>query len=277
MWLGWQDIDRIETAEKIAQQRLLIKSKTNKVASTSIEAGVYGYNFPDALVARPLVGLYSSEKDGTELAYLLPEGNKDNYSKEYNWYFGGYNNSPSDSNVFAGKNRYETSISVANAFKNVLNKNFNTIILVNGENYPDALSASVLSAKYNAPILLTPSKNVYQNLTNYIKNNNIKNIIVVGGNNSINSNVANTYASKAIAPTPKPVPKPTDKPTDKPTSKPNTNVSHETIGGIIHGNRDSGIYHVPGQRYYNKIKPENLRFFNTEAEAIRAGYRKSKI
>lgn len=42
----------------------------------------------------------------------------------------------------------------------------------------------------------------------------------------------------------------------------------------IKGNADSGIYHVPGGRYYNATKPEDC--FRTEADAVRAGYRKSK-
>ncbi len=42
----------------------------------------------------------------------------------------------------------------------------------------------------------------------------------------------------------------------------------------IKGNADSGIYHMPGGRYYNATKPEDC--FRTEADAVRAGYRKSR-
>lgn len=35
----------------------------------------------------------------------------------------------------------------------------------------------------------------------------------------------------------------------------------------------SKIYHVPGGAFYDRVKPEQC--FNTEAEAIQAGYRKS--
>lgn len=43
----------------------------------------------------------------------------------------------------------------------------------------------------------------------------------------------------------------------------------------IKGNANSGIYHVPGGRYYNVTKAEEC--FRTEAAAVAAGYRKSKL
>lgn len=43
----------------------------------------------------------------------------------------------------------------------------------------------------------------------------------------------------------------------------------------IKGNADSGIYHVPGQRYYGVTHPEDC--FRTEAAAMNAGYRRSKV
>ncbi|GAB3586948.1 sunset domain-containing protein [Calidifontibacter terrae] len=43
----------------------------------------------------------------------------------------------------------------------------------------------------------------------------------------------------------------------------------------IKGNLSSHIYHLPWQRFYSKTKPEMC--FATEAAAIKAGYRKSKV
>jgi hypothetical protein len=43
----------------------------------------------------------------------------------------------------------------------------------------------------------------------------------------------------------------------------------------IKGNANSGIYHVPGGRYYSRTKPEEC--FATEAAAQAAGYRRSKL
>lgn len=45
----------------------------------------------------------------------------------------------------------------------------------------------------------------------------------------------------------------------------------------IIGNKNSMIYHVPGSASYNKINPENRVYFDTEADAEKAGYRKTKM
>lgn len=50
----------------------------------------------------------------------------------------------------------------------------------------------------------------------------------------------------------------------------------KTDGKII-GNKNSKIYHFPGSASYNKISPENRVYFDTEAEAEKAGYRKTKM
>lgn len=46
--------------------------------------------------------------------------------------------------------------------------------------------------------------------------------------------------------------------------------------GQIVGNRNSHIYHVPGQRGYN-MNSSNAVYFQTEQDAINAGYRKAKV
>lgn len=49
----------------------------------------------------------------------------------------------------------------------------------------------------------------------------------------------------------------------------------ETGTKRIIGNRNSKIYHVPGQHSY-RLNMVNAIYFNSEKEAIRAGYRCSK-
>lgn len=48
----------------------------------------------------------------------------------------------------------------------------------------------------------------------------------------------------------------------------------DTTWGPVKGNRNSMIYHAPGQRDYTI---NNVVWFNTEDEAVAAGYRKAKI
>jgi outer membrane biosynthesis protein TonB len=93
------------------------------------------------------------------------------------------------------------------------------------------------------------------------------------------------------APAPSATPAPTTKP--KPTAKPVPAIAPTAkpasapippavdVGaapcqpGQIKGNRNSGIYHAPGQRDYGKTQA-NVECFNTEAEAQAAGYRRAK-
>ncbi len=47
-------------------------------------------------------------------------------------------------------------------------------------------------------------------------------------------------------------------------------------GTWIKGNINSKIYHVPGGRDYGKISPQNIVWFETEADALAAGFRRAQ-
>jgi len=55
----------------------------------------------------------------------------------------------------AGQGQYQTSVAIAEAYNN--NGDCGNVILASGDSFPDALSASILSKKMNAPILLVNS------------------------------------------------------------------------------------------------------------------------
>lgn len=86
---------------------------------------------------------------------------------------------------FGGADRYETSIKISQ--NNWTGSNY--IILVSGENYPDALSASSLSKKYNAPILLTQRSGISSKLLEEIKRLNATNAFIIGGTGVVSSTV----------------------------------------------------------------------------------------
>ena len=44
----------------------------------------------------------------------------------------------------------------------------------------------------------------------------------------------------------------------------------------IVANRDSKLYHLPGMKYYHKVKSHHRITFNSEAEAVKAGYKKAR-
>lgn len=62
----------------------------------------------------------------------------------------------------------------------------------------------------------------------------------------------------------------------------NSSLSEEkeqpyAANGKIIGNKKSMIYHVPDGKFYNTILEENRIYFNSEEDAKKAGYRKSKL
>lgn len=91
--------------------------------------------------------------------------------------------------------------------------------------------------------------------------------------NRLSQNARNGYWGLWGAPAgaPSNVYKPAPIPAPKPSYTPSTSQ------GVIKGNRRSMIYHMPGQRYYNKISARNVVYFNSVAEAQAAGYRASKV
>ena len=79
----------------------------------------------------------------------------------------------------SGNNRYETSAKIGERLVS------STVILASGENFPDALAASTLAQKIEAPILLVSKDKIDQSVIDYFKNHNIKKVLVVGGQLSI--------------------------------------------------------------------------------------------
>ena len=92
-----------------------------------------------------------------------------------------------------GDNRYATAFKVANTLKSTLGvSKFDTVIVTDGTNFADALAGSYLSAKKNAPILMTDKKDTnINNLVTYIKNN-LKSggtVYILGGTAAVSDSV----------------------------------------------------------------------------------------
>lgn len=186
---------RFETSYKVDDEiQNLIKIKNpDRGIYTDVIAVYDGYNFPDALAAVPFMYMYNSRPNTNYLSFypdnVSPEGRK---TGAVTLVFGGKSSVPEygyEETRFAGKNRYETATLIANGYKNILGIDINKVILISGENYADALSSTPIASMENAAILLSGSKKLNSYAKEFILKNNIKDVIIVGGENSISNDV----------------------------------------------------------------------------------------
>ncbi|MDR3602652.1 MAG: cell wall-binding repeat-containing protein [Desulfosporosinus sp.] len=96
----------------------------------------------------------------------------------------------------AGQDHYQTSVAIAESYNN--NGDCNNVILASGDSFPDALSASILSKKMNAPILLVGSTvNSSSEAFNYISSHvsNTGTVYIMGGTGVIGPDFETKLAS----------------------------------------------------------------------------------
>lgn len=184
--------DRFDTSDKLSQE----VSRLSKKSSQAIL--VNGYKNIDALSV-------SSLATKEDLPILLNGRNTLNMSvknrlKQMNvkkvYIIGGNNSISSDVEKelnrmqisvvrLSGTDRYETSANIAK----YAYKDFNEAIVASGENPVDALAASTLTGKKEAPMLLTNKNKIPKSIKKIIEDMDIGKITIVGGENSITDNV----------------------------------------------------------------------------------------
>ena len=139
-------------------------------------------NYPDALVAVPRI-----YEDGVILLT-----NSEYKFDEANLVFGGENSVPGYEGVkrIAGQTRYETALEIVKELGS------DKLIIADGENYPDALSASILAKTEKAPILIVPrDKNTIKEsgIKNFIENRDLNKVYIIGGVNSVKEEVESYF------------------------------------------------------------------------------------
>lgn len=179
--------DRYETSSKIAENL----GTYDEIFIAS------GEDFADALSAAPIASIKN-------IPILLSP--KDNLSKNttnfingkiiYKSYVVGDTNSLSANilNSLAnfngeridGADKYDRNINVINKFKDQIN--FNTIFIASGNDFPDSLSGCALASKTNSPVILINNNNI-DKVKNLIKDKDIKNIVILGGEGAVLNSV----------------------------------------------------------------------------------------
>ena len=98
-------------------------------------------------------------------------------------------------NRLSGNDRYDTSSQIA---KQGWSNGSDSCILVYGGNYPDALSATPLAKKLNAPILLTENTSLTPITKQTIVDLNVKNVTIIGGTGVLSSAIDTELQSMNI-------------------------------------------------------------------------------
>lgn len=184
-------IDRVDTAFAVYNEI----NYSKKIIGYGNTGAVYsGKSYTDALAAAP----YMYQLNKGQKKYIKPLVP---YIKALNYLnidtvFGGVDSVPNTPSTkaatrrFSGSNRYKTAIEIAKGYKDILNKDIDTVVLVSADSFPDALSATPLACKKNAAILLTNKDRLNKYTAAYLKEAaNIKNVIIVGGYGSVSAQV----------------------------------------------------------------------------------------
>jgi N-acetylmuramoyl-L-alanine amidase len=95
---------------------------------------------------------------------------------------------------FGGADRYATSLEVSR--NNWVNSDY--VILASGKDFPDALCATPLAKKYNAPILLTEGNILSTDIRTEFTRLSVKNVYIIGGTGAVSQNVENSIRALGI-------------------------------------------------------------------------------
>lgn len=240
--------NRYETANEVAKK---IESYLTEISNTFYADG---RNFPDALAAAP----YIAQINGI---LKLNSGNPINEGIA----IGGESSVPGQVKRIAGTNRYETAIKIAE-----MNETVNKVVLVDGTNYPDALSASGYASSRDAVILLTHPKTLASETEKYLNDKKIKDIVIIGGENSVNSYIENKL--KGVKPDPEPIPEPEPVPV-KVLYDVIRVIDGDTIA-INYNNKEEKVRLI-GIDTPESVHPDTSK--NTECGRIASEFTKSKL
>ena len=86
----------------------------------------------------------------------------------------------------SGKDKFSISINIAS----IIGKS-DQIFVVNENDFPDGLSIASIAGKNRAPIILTDKNDLSSGAIDYIKNNNVKESYIIGGQGVVSDNILN--------------------------------------------------------------------------------------
>lgn len=95
----------------------------------------------------------------------------------------------------AGHDRYETATKISQYF----GQEGYYVVLVNSNDYPDAVTVAPLAKKFEAPILLVTKDNIPDTIKNELARLRTKKVFIIGGTGVISKNVENQLSTLGIS------------------------------------------------------------------------------
>jgi putative cell wall-binding protein len=97
-------------------------------------------------------------------------------------------------NRISGQDRFETSVKLSQYWR----VQSDYAVLVNSEDYPDAVSVAPLARKFEAPILLTNKDSIPNVVKTELQRLKVRKVFIIGGTGVISTNVENELNSLGI-------------------------------------------------------------------------------
>ncbi|WP_411333841.1 cell wall-binding repeat-containing protein [Metabacillus indicus] len=94
---------------------------------------------------------------------------------------------------YAGENRFDTSVALADEWLES-----DVAVLATGRDFPDALSATPLAAKHEAPLLLTDTKAVPSKVMAKLKDLGVTKVYLIGGTGVISADVETQLKNNGV-------------------------------------------------------------------------------
>lgn len=188
---AFEELSEKEAVDNIDEFQLFIDDE-NKIHSTYEEffPGELGANQNEGLIEL-LRHIRFSDEYTTEDPYIFDEDPTEMFQSPASA------QSVQETTVerIGGGDRVDVSINVS---KRGWNQS-DTVVIVNGFKFTDALSGTPLAAHYNAPMLLVDGSTIKQTMLNEINRLGASNVIILGGTASVSNQISNNLESNDLS------------------------------------------------------------------------------
>ncbi|CAG9621420.1 S8 family serine peptidase [Sutcliffiella rhizosphaerae] len=193
---GWKSIEETSFSNESVEWKgkfAILASNQNFADSLSVVPLAYKLDSPIYLSEKnflPLASMSSMEKLGVNHVIIIggEQAISANVEKKLN-----------DSGLrtirIAGRTRFDTAVKIGE----LLDPNSGKVMIVNGNSFPDALSASVEAAKKEMPIIFVEQSWIPAATKDFLKKGNFSEKYIIGGTRIVNKTIEKDLKAKRIS------------------------------------------------------------------------------